>query len=109
IERPVHDGDGDQDAIHRPRLSAGAFHRAPTLRPCRQSEKRRRARRPDSGGTMQNTFFPKSEYEDRWRRLEAEMVRRGYDTAVIWAKGSGAYERYGNVLWLTNYYSAHSG
>ncbi len=58
---------------------------------------------------MKDTFFPRSEYEERWRKVEAEMARRGYDTAIVWAKGSGAYERYGNVLWLTNYYSAHSG
>ncbi len=29
--------------------------------------------------------------------------------AVIWAKGSGAYERYGDALRLTDYYSTHSG
>lgn len=57
---------------------------------------------------MSEMYFPKSEYQDRWKRVHAEMKRRGYDVAVVWAKGSGAYERYGNVLWLTNYYSAHS-
>lgn len=57
---------------------------------------------------MSRMYFPKSEYEERWKRVHAEMKRRGYDVAVVWAKGSGAYERYGNVLWLTNYYSAHS-
>ncbi|MEX0807387.1 MAG: M24 family metallopeptidase [Dongiaceae bacterium] len=58
---------------------------------------------------MSANYFPKSEYEERWRKTHDEMARRGIDVAVVWAKGSGAYERYGNVLWLTNYYSAHSG
>ena len=51
---------------------------------------------------MSSNYFPKSEYRDRWQRVHDEMARRGYDVAVVWAKGSGAYERYGNVLWLTN-------
>lgn len=58
---------------------------------------------------MTEMYFPKDEYRDRWKRVHAEMKRRGYDVAVVWAKGAGAYERYGDVLWLTNYYSAHSG
>lgn len=58
---------------------------------------------------MAKTFFTKDEYRARWRKVSDEMKRRGYDVAVIWAKGSGAYERYGDVLWMTNYYSAHSG
>ncbi|MEE9299557.1 MAG: M24 family metallopeptidase [Alphaproteobacteria bacterium] len=57
---------------------------------------------------MSSNSFPKSEYRSRGQRVHDEMARRGYDVAVVWAKGSGAYERYGNVLWLTNYYSAHS-
>ena len=57
---------------------------------------------------MTEMYFPKSEYQDRWKRVHAEMKRRGYDVAVVWGKGSGSYEHYGYVLWLTNYYSAHS-
>lgn len=57
---------------------------------------------------MTEMYFPKEEYRDRWKRVHEAMKKRGLEVAVVWAKGAGAYERYGNVLWLTNYYSAHS-
>ena len=54
-------------------------------------------------------YFPKEEYEERWRRVYDEMDARGFDAAVIWGRSAGTYERCGNVLYLTNYYSYQSG
>jgi Xaa-Pro aminopeptidase len=54
-------------------------------------------------------YFPKQEYEERWRRVYAEMKAKGYETAVIWGRSAGGYERCGDVLYLSNYYSIVSG
>ncbi|MEQ8965052.1 MAG: M24 family metallopeptidase [Azospirillaceae bacterium] len=53
--------------------------------------------------------FSQAEYEDRWARVYAEMRRRGYETAVVWGKSAGTYERSMDMLYLTNFYSSHSG
>lgn len=54
-------------------------------------------------------FFPKSEYEQRWERVLRAMRDRGAETVVVWGRSAGTYERCGDVLYLTNYYSTHSG
>lgn len=54
-------------------------------------------------------YFPQAEYEQRWAKVEAEMKRRGYEVAVIWSRSAGTHERCGDVLYLTNWYSSHSG
>lgn len=53
--------------------------------------------------------FPLEEYEARWERLHNEMARKGYELAVVWGKTAGVYERAGDVLYLANFYSTHSG
>lgn len=53
--------------------------------------------------------FPLEEYEARWDKAHAEMARLGYDCAVVFGKTSGVYERAGDMLYLTNFYSTHSG
>jgi Xaa-Pro dipeptidase len=53
--------------------------------------------------------FPMEEYEERWRKVYDEMDRMGYETAVVWGKTSGVYERAGDLLYLTNFFSTHSG
>ena len=53
--------------------------------------------------------FPLEEYENRWERAHAEMGRKGYDCAVVFGKTSGVYERAGDMLFLTNFFSTHSG
>lgn len=58
---------------------------------------------------MSGLYFPKDEYERRWSEVQAEMKRRGYDVAVIWSRSAGTHERCGDVLYLTNWYSCHSG
>jgi Xaa-Pro dipeptidase len=58
---------------------------------------------------MNGLFFPREEYEQRWARVEAEMKRRGHEVAVVWSRSGGTHERCGDVLYLTNWYSCHSG
>src|ERR1700724_2573868 len=53
--------------------------------------------------------FPLDEYEDRWKRVHDAMRSKGYKMAVVWGKTSGVYERAGDTLYLTNFYSTHSG
>lgn len=53
--------------------------------------------------------FPLEEYEDRWERTLAHMKQKGYETAVVVGKTCGVYERAGDVLYLTNFFSTHSG
>lgn len=58
---------------------------------------------------MSPMYFPKEEYEGRWQRVHQELRRRGYEAAVVWGRGAGSYERCGDVLYLSNFYSTHSG
>jgi Xaa-Pro aminopeptidase len=58
---------------------------------------------------MLGRFFPQEEYEDRWRRVEAEMTRRGIETAVVFGRSGGTNDRAGDVLYLTNFFSTASG
>jgi Xaa-Pro aminopeptidase len=53
--------------------------------------------------------FPVDEYETRWNRVYDLMARKGYRVAVVWGKTSGVYERAGDTLYLTNFFSTHSG
>ena len=54
-------------------------------------------------------YFPREEYEVRWSRLQDEMGRRGYETAVVWQRTGGSYDRAGDVWYLTNYASHNIG
>ena len=54
-------------------------------------------------------YFPKDEYEARWAAVYAELRQRGYDTAVIWQRTGGGYDRAGNVWYLANYASHNIG
>jgi len=58
---------------------------------------------------MVEKYFPQEEYENRWQRVRKVMADRGYETAVIWARTGGTFERSGNVVYLANYYSTQSG
>ena len=53
--------------------------------------------------------FPLEEYEARWQRAYDYMEAKGYEIAVVWGKTSGVYERAGDMLYLTNFFSTHSG
>jgi Xaa-Pro aminopeptidase len=54
-------------------------------------------------------YFPHEEYEDRWSRVYDAIKAEGFETALIWGRSGGTYERYSDVLYLTNYYSSQSG
>ena len=54
-------------------------------------------------------YFPVGEYEDRWRRAERELARRGFEGAVVWGKTAGSFDRAGDVLYLVNYFSSKVG
>jgi Xaa-Pro dipeptidase len=53
--------------------------------------------------------FPLEEYEARWARVHDAMAAKGYEAAVVWGKTSGVYERAGDILYLANFFSTHSG
>ena len=53
--------------------------------------------------------FTLDEYEARWAKTYAAMADKGYDVAVVWGKTSGVYERAGDMLYLSNFFSTHSG
>jgi Xaa-Pro dipeptidase len=53
--------------------------------------------------------FPLEEYETRWTRAHQAMRQKGYEFAVVFGKTSGVYERAGDMLYLTNFFSTHSG
>lgn len=54
-------------------------------------------------------YFPKDEYELRWRRVHDEMQRRGIETAVVWGKTAATFDRAGDILYLTNFFSGSAG
>ena len=54
-------------------------------------------------------YFSIDEYHERWRSVYAEMKKRGYEMAIVWGKGAGTHERSMDILYLTNFYSNHSG
>lgn len=54
-------------------------------------------------------YFPQEEYESRWARVHEELERRGHELAVVFGRSAGTYERSGDILYLTNFYSTHSG
>jgi Xaa-Pro dipeptidase len=54
-------------------------------------------------------YFPRAEYERRWQRFYEELGRRGFSSAVVWGQSAGSYERCGNILYLSNYFSNQSG
>ncbi len=73
------------------------------------SNEARERRLATLGATSDRRPFPLEEYEARWERTHAAMRAAGFETAVVWGKTSGVYERAGDVIWLTNFFSTHSG
>jgi Xaa-Pro aminopeptidase len=53
--------------------------------------------------------FTQDEYRQRWSAAYGEMRRRGFESAVVWGRGGGSYERFQEIFYLTNYYSPNSG
>jgi Xaa-Pro dipeptidase len=57
---------------------------------------------------MSGLFSP-GEYQARWSKIHEDMAAKGYEAALIFGKGGGSYDRCGDVLYLSNYYSCASG
>jgi len=62
-----------------------------------------------SPGSVAILPFSRAEYEARWARVKAEMVRRGLGVAVVWGKTASSFDRAGDVLYLTHYFSTKVG
>lgn len=58
---------------------------------------------------MSTMPFSQNEYENRWAAVHTQMRMAGLDTAVVWSRGGGGYDRFQEVYYLTNYYSCNSG
>src|SRR5262245_33422247 len=58
---------------------------------------------------MAQNYFPQSEYEARWQKIDEGLKRRGLEAAIVWGRSGGNFERSGDVLYLTNYYGTGSG
>lgn len=54
-------------------------------------------------------YFPREEYEARWKKVHAAMKRKKYDIVLVWGKTGGHYERAMETLWLTQFFSERSG
>lgn len=54
-------------------------------------------------------FFTRSEYRDRWDRVQAAMAAAGYENLLVWQRSAGTYDKLGAVYWLTNYHTFGTG
>ncbi|MBP2550689.1 Xaa-Pro aminopeptidase [Neorhizobium galegae] len=54
-------------------------------------------------------YFPLEEYETRWARVQEEIARRGFETAVVFGRGGGTTDNCGDVLYLSNHYAISGG
>ena len=53
--------------------------------------------------------FTRDEYITRWARVQAAMTAAGYETLLVWQRSASAYDRIGDVYWLTNFYTNGTG
>jgi Xaa-Pro dipeptidase len=54
-------------------------------------------------------IFPLSEYERRWRAAGQALDAQGLHAAVVWGRTASSFDRAGDVIWLTNYFSTKAG
>lgn len=50
--------------------------------------------------------IPRREFEERRSRAAEEVRRSGLDALLVCSRGGGALDRYGDVMYLTNFYSS---
>jgi len=67
-----------------------------------------RRSRPYSGPDPE-IFFTQDEYRARWERVQAAMAAAGYENLLVWQRSASAYDRVGDVYWLTNFYTNGTG
>lgn len=54
-------------------------------------------------------YFSQEEYQARWQRADAALNRANLDTAVVWGRTASTFDRAGDVIYLTNYFSSKVG
>ena len=54
-------------------------------------------------------FFARSEYCERWDRVQAAMAAAGYENLLVWQRSAGTYDKIGDVYWLTNFHTFGTG
>ena len=54
-------------------------------------------------------FFTRSEYRERWDRVQAAMAVAGYESLLVWQRSAGTYDKIGDVYWLTNFHTFGTG
>ena len=64
---------------------------------------------PASRGPGPEIFFTKDEYLARWGRVQAAMAAAGHENLLVWQRSASAYDRVGDVYWLTNFYTNGTG
>jgi Xaa-Pro aminopeptidase len=58
---------------------------------------------------MSGRYFPIDEYEQRWHRCDEALRACGLETAVVWSRSAGTYDRCADLLYLANYYGNQPG
>ena len=58
---------------------------------------------------MKESYFPADEYHLRWSMVEQAMQRQGIEVGVVWGKTSASFDRAGDIIYLTNYFSGTTG
>jgi Xaa-Pro aminopeptidase len=64
---------------------------------------------PASGAPGPEIFFTKDEYLARWGRVQAAMAAAGHENLLVWQRSASAYDKVGDVYWLTNFYTNGTG
>lgn len=54
-------------------------------------------------------IFPRTEYEMRWKRADEALEKAGLDAAVVWGRTASTFDRAGDIIYLTNYFSSKVG
>jgi Xaa-Pro dipeptidase len=54
-------------------------------------------------------FFTRSEYRERWDRVQAAVAAAGYESLLVWQRSAGTYDKIGDVYWLTNFHTFGTG
>lgn len=53
--------------------------------------------------------FTRTEYEERWTRVQATMTAAGYENVLVWQRSASTYDKVGDVYWLTNFQTYGTG
>ena len=54
-------------------------------------------------------MFSRQEYEHRWARVQKAMREKDIGTVVVWGRTASTFDRAGDVIYLTNYFSTKVG